>query len=202
MIDMTKAIVIKTDQLNADDLISGPRTIKVRDIKLKDSGEQRAHIFFDGDNGKPYKPNTSMLKILCAIWGKNGTQWIGRSMTLFNDKTVKWAGQAVGGIRISHMSHIEAKQTHVIAVSRGVKKPYTVLPLQSEPQQSQSGEHALSDAKAAARLGKDAFTNWWQTNKHLRDSVRPHLSELEAMSASADNISVDNDNPDKEEPFA
>jgi len=171
-IDMRKTIVIKTDQLNADDLIAGPRTIKIRDVVAKETGEQRAHLFFDGDNGKPYKPNTSMLKILCAIWGPDGAKWVGRSMTVFNDKTVKWAGQPVGGIRISHMSHIDEVQVNTIAVTRGQKKPYTVKPLENQPQTQPKEESApveltqeqktlIFDGETEALSGLEAYQTWF-----------------------------------------
>lgn len=191
MLDMRKAIVIKTDQLNADDLLSGSRTIRIRDVVCKESGEQRAHIFFDGDNNKPYKPNTSMLKILCAIWGPDGAQWVGRSMTLFNDKTVKWAGQPVGGIRISHMSHIEDVQVNTIAVTRGQKKPYTVKPLKAEqsPQSELNPADVLAAAKVEAAKGKEAFTAYWNGPAKIgntREILKPHMAELSELSTSAD----------------
>ena len=46
-------------------------------------------------------------KVLVFAWGEDGTQWIGRSMTLFNKPDVKFGGVMVGGIRISHLSHID-----------------------------------------------------------------------------------------------
>lgn len=33
--DLSKTIIPKSDQLNADDLISGPKTIKIRDVKAE-----------------------------------------------------------------------------------------------------------------------------------------------------------------------
>ena len=200
MLDMRKTIVIKTDQLNADDLLGGPRTIKLREVKAMNSGEQRAHLFFDGDNGKPYKPNTSMLKVLCAVWGPDGNEWVGRSMTVFNDPSVTWGGQAVGGIRISHLSHIEKKTTVVINASRSAKKPYTVEPLtnqaESAPDSANQADKpkisygdALSDAKLYASKGKEAFTKWWQGDGHrsgARELVRGDLDSLQDIAAEAD----------------
>ena len=50
-------------------------------------------------------------------------------MTLFNDPTVKWAGVEVGGIRISHVSHIEHSLSTSVTVSKGKRNPYRVDPL-------------------------------------------------------------------------
>jgi hypothetical protein len=70
-----------------------------------------------------------MARVLVAAWGANSKAYIGKSLTLFRDASVKWAGMEVGGIRISHMSDIGGTQTIPITVTRGNKKPYLVKPL-------------------------------------------------------------------------
>ena len=52
-IDISKTIAPKSDQLNADDLIAGPKTITVTGIKLV-AEDQPVAIHFEGDDGKPY----------------------------------------------------------------------------------------------------------------------------------------------------
>jgi hypothetical protein len=42
---------------------------------------------------------------------------------------VKFGGQDVGGIRVSHMSHIDKRIVVALTVSRGKRVPYTVEPL-------------------------------------------------------------------------
>ena len=54
--DLSKTIIPKSDQLNADDLISGAKTIKIRDIKGGADEAQPVCIYFYGDNNKPFKP--------------------------------------------------------------------------------------------------------------------------------------------------
>lgn len=129
-IDLTPTITPKSDQLNADDLISGPITIKVAGVKTyEDAGRIKAAISYEGDNGKPYKPCVSMVRVLVAAWGKDGKDYIGRSMTLYRDNDVVFGGIKVGGIRISHLSHIEGPLTLALTVTRASRKPYTVQPL-------------------------------------------------------------------------
>lgn len=106
MTDLSQTITPKSDQLNADDLIAGPRTIKVTKATVNQGAEQPASIFFEGDNGKPYKPGLSMRRVLVRAWGVNASAYVGRRMTLYRDDNVKFGGVAVGGIRISHMSDI------------------------------------------------------------------------------------------------
>ena len=130
MDDMKPVIVPKSDQLNSDDLISGPMTIKVTGVTIK-SGEQPVSIHFEGDNGKPYKCCKSMARVLVSAWGADSKKYTGRSMTLYRDPDVKWAGMAVGGIRISHLSDIDEAMTMALTVTRSNRKPFTVRPLPS-----------------------------------------------------------------------
>lgn len=130
MNDMTQAIVPKSDQLNSDDLIAGPITIKISDVKIRGGQEQPVSIHYEGDNGKPYKPCKSMSRVLVDAWGADAKQYIGRSLTLYRDPSVKWAGMDVGGIRISHMSGIESARTMALTATKGSRKPFTVHPLE------------------------------------------------------------------------
>lgn len=132
--DMRQVIIPKSDQLNADDLIAGPMTVKITGVSIKGGTEQLIAISFEGDNGKPYKACKSMCRVLVLAWGADSKKYAGRSMTLYCDPTVKWGGMAVGGIRISHMSDIPESLTMALTATRGNKKPYTVKPLAvSEP---------------------------------------------------------------------
>lgn len=185
-LDVTKAIEAKSDQLNADDLVE-PRTIRIRDVQVK-SGEQPISIFYDGDDGKPWKPSKTSARCLAGIWGANATNWIGLSCTIYNDKTVTWAGAAVGGVRVSHMEGIDKPVTLMLAKTRGKKGATVIQPLKIESTQKQSPqapaappEKAQSAAREAAKLGRDSFQQWWKDNADLRESVKPIMSELQKM---------------------
>lgn len=132
--DMRQVIVPKSDQLNSDDLIAGSMTIKITDVTIKSGQEQPVSIHFEGDNGKPYKACKSMCRVMVAAWGADSSKYIGRSMTLYRDPKVKWAGMEVGGIRISHMSDIPGDHVMALTATRGSKKPYTVKPLATTTQ--------------------------------------------------------------------
>lgn len=134
MTDMTPAITPKSDQLNSDDLIAGPITIKVTEVTIRGGQEQPVSIHYEGDNGKPYKSCKSMNRVLVAAWGADAKEYTGRSMTLYRDPSVKWAGMEVGGIRISHLSHINAPMVMALTATKGSRKPFTVQPLKvAEP---------------------------------------------------------------------
>lgn len=128
MIDLTQTIAAKSLQLNADDLIGGAITVEVTKVELA-SSEQPVAVNYKGDNGKPFYPCKSMRRIMVHLWGNDGNAYVGRKLTLFRDPKVIFGGAEVGGIRISHMSHIDAPVTISLTATKKSKKPYTVLPL-------------------------------------------------------------------------
>ena len=129
--DLSKTIIPKSDQLNADDLIAGAKIIKIRDIKGGSDEAQPVNIYFHGDNNKPFKPCKSVRRILVQLWGADGLQYIGRRLTIFRDDSVKWAGVEIGGIRISHASHIENATRVLVTTAKNKRTPMTieVLPM-------------------------------------------------------------------------
>lgn len=123
--NLRDTIVPKSNQLNSEQLLYGPLTITVTSV-ARGSDDQPITIHYRGENGRPYLPCKSMRKVLIFAWGEDGNQWVGRSMTLFNDLAVKWAGVAVGGIRISHMTHIEREISLQLTATRGKKEPFII----------------------------------------------------------------------------
>jgi hypothetical protein len=124
---IAKSIVPKSDQLNAEDLLSGPITITVTDVK-QGTAEQPIAILIDGGR-QPYKPCKTMRKVLVYCWSDQAANWIGKRMTLYADPDVMWAGVKVGGIRISHLSGIESQVMLMLSETKGKRKPITVKPL-------------------------------------------------------------------------
>lgn len=127
--NLRDTILAKSDQLNADDIIGTGITITVTAVKRGDSAEQPVVIHYQGDNGRPYKPCKTMRRVLIAGWGENGAAWIGRSMSLYNEPSVKFGGVAVGGIRISHMTDIGNGISMATNASKGKKKEVIIQPL-------------------------------------------------------------------------
>lgn len=126
--DISATTLAKSDQLNADDIIGGPITVQVIDAYVV-GGDQPVQIHLDGWEGRPYKPSKSMRKVLEFAWGRDMSIYPGRWMTLYRDPSVKYGGQEVGGIKISHLSHIDSPIKLALAVTRGKKAPHTVAPL-------------------------------------------------------------------------
>lgn len=150
MIDMQKLAAPKSDQLNADDLIGGPRTVTIREVREMNSNEQPLAIFYEGDNGKPYKPCKSMMRALMYVWGPEGSEYVGKAMTLWRDPSVTWGGEAIGGIRISHMSGIREPMEFPLSASKAKRVLYEVLPLEAPRQRKTLEEHVATYAGAVA----------------------------------------------------
>jgi len=155
---IAKSIVPKSDQLNAEDLLSGSITVTVTDVK-QGTAEQPIAIIIDGER-QPYKPCKTMRKVLVYCWTDQAANWIGKRMTLYADPDVKWAGVAVGGIRISHLSGIESQVMLMLSETKGKRKPITVKPLLDEVPQSVPVNFTdmICEAKTSEELDKIART--------------------------------------------
>jgi hypothetical protein len=155
MVDMSQTIAPKSDQLNADDLIGGPRTITITRVTGNEgNAEQPVNIFFEGDNGKPFRPCKSMRRVMVKLWGSDASKYAGRSMTIYRDPKVKWGGMEVGGIRISHMTGLDKPETMALTASKQARAPYTVKPLTDVPQAQQQGNPREAVDKIIATIGR------------------------------------------------
>ena len=187
MNDMRSVIVPKSDQVNADDFLSGPMTVIITGVTLRPGQDQPITINFDGDNGKPYKPCKSMARVMVHCWGPDANVYTGRRMTLYCDPKVMWGGMAVGGIRISHMSHIDAPKTMALTATKGNKKPFTVKPLVIEEAPAVNLDALTIEAKIAADLGTASYVRFWAAlAKAQKAALLPQHAELKAMAAAAD----------------
>jgi hypothetical protein len=145
LMDITATLAPKSDQLNSDDLIAGPRTITVTKVSAG-SVEQPVAIAFEGDNNKPWYPCKSMRRVLVAAWGADSSQYIGRRVTLFRDPSVTYGSIQVGGIRVSHLSHLDGPLSIALTVTRQKRTPYRVQPLAAAPAPA-----VVADAEQACR---------------------------------------------------
>lgn len=154
MNDMTSVIIPKSDQINADDLMAGPLTISITEVKIRPGTEQPVSIHYDGDGGRPWKPCKSMSRVLVAAWGPDARNYVGRSVTLYRDPSVKWGGMEVGGIRVSHLSHIERDMVLALTATKGSRKPHRVrvLGTQSAPDKARLEQGAASPNSPRALL--------------------------------------------------
>lgn len=185
MIDMSNYILARSDQLNADDLMDSPRTITVTKVTAQpDAAEQPVSIHYEGGEGRPWKPCKTARRILVSVWGKDASKYVGRSLTVYRDPTVAFGGMQVGGIRVSHMSHIDEKKTVALQVTRGRKAPFTILPLKQAPAEPETDVFGLEPLPPVHRQTPDEWTEQYIAD--LADcSAIEDLMALQASSAKA-----------------
>ena len=195
--DMNDVIQPKSDQINADTLIGGPMTVKITGVKIDHSSEQKVSISLEG-TPLVFRPCKSMSKVLVAAYGADANLYVGKSMTLYRDPKVKWGGLEVGGIRISHLSHIDKDMVMMLTQTRAQRAPHKVKPLRVEQQQTQAPaapDNALELAEAAARKGTAAFRDWWGSDegKACRVAANQNIDSLKKLASDADGPPPDND---------
>jgi hypothetical protein len=186
MTDLSTTIAPKSDQLNADDLITGPRTITITRVRGCSEPDQPVAVHFEGDDNKPYKPCKSMRRVLVFAWGPNGADYVGRSMTLYRDERVQFGGIQVGGIRISHMSHLERDMTMALTATRAKRTPYTVKALAGPATAQRSEIGTRSELPLGQRA--DAYA--------ARIASAPNLVKLNAIKAAAAQLNADLEHED------
>lgn len=193
-VDMSQFVEAKSDQLNADDLIGISKILTVTRVTGND-GDQPISIYYEGDNGKPFKPCKTMRRVLLAIWGRYASEYVGRTMKVYRDDKVTFGGLEVGGIRISHMSHLDKETVVVVMKSKGKKAGIKVLPLKDAPQQAQAQAQdgpskwadgyisAVNRAETAEQLNK--FANDKAAKLAELETKRPELHRacVEALEA-------------------
>ena len=157
--DLTASIEPKSDQLDAVDLIGGPRTFTIKSVAAHNS-EQPVNINLV-ESDRPWRPSKSMRRVLVAAWGADGKAYEGRRLTLYCDPDVEFGGIKVGGSRISHMSHIDKPLAVALLIKRGKSAVFTVQPL-TEPATSKPTDP--TPAQIADATTPDELMALWNTS--------------------------------------
>ena len=176
--NLSQAIVAKSDQLNADDLIGGPRTFTVKEVRRGDADQPVAIVLGEFPANRPFKPSKTVLRILAYAWGEETDNWPENPrLTLYRDAKVKWAGQEIGGIRVSHMSHITEPIKIALAESKGKKSLWRVDPLPDDVPTT-----APVDEETVARLA-DLRAEWTTADAERKKAIE---AEVKLLSDGAD----------------
>ncbi len=164
--EVRASIVPKSDQLNADDLLTGPITVTITKVS-RGTKEQPIYVHIDGGH-QPFRPCKSMRRVLIAVFSDDPLHWTGKKLTLYCDPDVLYGGVRVGGIRISHMSGLDNPRTFMLTKSRGNRSEVTIHPVKTGVDQAQidglKTPWAEKHAEVTASMDKDeqrtAFGRW------------------------------------------
>lgn len=170
-VDMRASIAPNSDQLNYEDFTTGPQTFTVTDV-TRGTNEQPVFIHLAEAGGRTYRPSKSMRRVIVAGWTADAKTYPGKKLTLYGDPSVRWAGKPIGGIRISHMSHIDGPLTVQLTAARGKREPFTVQPL------------AMDEAAAAVdEPGLIAQIHQTRTVEEIT-ALAEHLKTIDAPAAA------------------
>lgn len=200
--NMKKFIEPKSDQLNADDLIGGNRIIKITRVVVTDAAQQACAVYFEGDNGKPWKPSKGAGRVLVHAWGEDPKNYVGKWVELYRDPDAMYAGKKVGGIRVRSMSDIKEDFDFTETISKSVRKQIRILKLTPPKQAETKPEPTITlttdqqqaidrAATIAASKGVDEYVKWRDAEPEAhKDYIRTKNGEwskaAKAVDADAD----------------
>jgi hypothetical protein len=123
--DISQALVAKSDCLNASDLTGSPIVATIKDVRKGDPVKPVV-VDLEGMDGRPWKPSKGMLRVIAHAWGTESDKWVGRLVKLANNPEVIYAGEKVGGVEVIAMSHINTSFTIPVRISQKKVKQHHV----------------------------------------------------------------------------
>jgi len=179
---MTESIAPRSDQINSDDLVTGPVTVTITEVRAGNA-EQPVEVHTAEFPGRPYKPSKSMRRVMVQAWGAEASAYAGHRLTLFRNPEITFGREKVGGIEIAAMSHLPKRLTVSLMVTRGKRKPFSVDPL-AEP----VARDFLAEAEAA-NGDKATLRALWTAARDAGEPVA-HLDTIAAMVAPDESATV------------
>lgn len=184
MADIRTTLEAKSDQLNATDIMGFDLVIRVRSVSVGGSKEQPISVYFEGDNNRPWKPSKGMRRVLAAGWGFETDNWIGKSVKLHFDPSVKYAGKEVGGIRIKAMSDIDQRGMVVVeTINRQQRLPVHVSFLDTfvQPYPAEQFAKALPKMQQLMQSGEMSLQQIIAKCQQTGQLSAEQLAQLEAV---------------------
>lgn len=179
--DLTESIAPLSDQVNADDMIGGPATVTIESV-VAGSAEQPVDIRLVEFPGRAYRPSKSMRRVLVAAWGAESSAYPGRRLTIYRDPEVTFGRDKVGGLKISHLSHIDKRLSIALTVTRGKRAMHTVEPLPDAAPSSPAPEPPAETVAECTDL--DALKAMWHASgAERRAQIEVRVAELRAAAS-------------------
>lgn len=178
--DLTESIAPRSDQLNSDDLLTGPVTVTITEVKAGNP-EQPVEVHLAEFPGRPYKPSKSMRRVMVQAWGAEASKYAGHRLTLFRNPDITFGRDKVGGIEILSMSHLDKRLTVSLMVTRGKRKPFSVEPLKEAPAPNRAANEIPDDIIATTERAVtegtiDKYIAWLNEN-NAPDHIIEYVSE-------------------------
>jgi hypothetical protein len=153
-------------------------------VEINPGTEQPIQIKVAGEN-RVWRPCKSMARCLVAAWGPDAKLYSGKSVTLYRDPKVKWGGLEVGGVRISHMSHIDRPLSMALTATKGRRADYTVKPLIVEApapiSETTTDAPAVIAERIKAATSVDMLNAIWKASAQTRRDYPEHVEALKQL---------------------
>lgn len=172
MDDIADTLAPVSEQLDAIELIDGPRVFTVKSVTVRKDDKQPVKIYFE-EFPRPWRPGVNQRRVLKHCWGRKSSEWAGRKIKLFYEPDVTYGGTKTGGTRIASMSHIDGPMDAPILISGGRASTYHVEPLSEAPA-------GLTAEEITACTDADQLRAWWMAYPSLRDQITARWNELQA----------------------
>lgn len=186
--DISDTLEPNSDQLDAIELIGGPRTFTIESVS-RGNAEQPVQIHL-AEFPRPWRPGKSMRRVLVACWGPDASAYVGRRVTLYCDETIRFGAEVVGGTRIRALSHIDKRKQVPLLISRGKSAMYTVEPLTEPPATATARPEPTAEQVAAATDLDELKAMWRASSAERREQIEARVAELTAAASEQDD-----DNP-------
>lgn len=194
--DITDALAPTSDQLDAIEL-AHPRTFTIdTGSRLgKREGKVVAEIRLVGFD-RVWRPSKGMLDLLAACWTTDAKTWVGHRVTVYNDPDVMFGREKVGGIRVSHLSHIDGPRDVKIRASgsAGRKQMWHVEPLTDAAPKPKSAAAETPDV--ATITDTTVLRAMWQAaDPRTRKAIEARVTELGITATPTADTTPDDDDP-------
>src|SRR5699024_5455058 len=125
-----------------------------------------------------WRPPLTVLRLLMAAWGDEADVWKGRQVTLYRDASVKFGPDDVGGIRVSHMSHLPGNKpfSATVTVKRGRRAPIKVQPL-TEAAPTPAGP-TVEQVRASEDIN-ELRDLWTHATPDVQAAIKARVAELQ-----------------------
>lgn len=172
--DLSESFAPNSEQLTYAEI--GDRVVTATVSKVVPRGDKPKDpaIHLTEFPGKPLLPGVNVGSLLRKAWGPLTKDWAGHKMTLFGDPDVYFGKEKTGGVRVSHVSHIDAPVT-IPRRGKGARGSITVAPLADSPSEADWA------AKIAASDSVDELRTWWQiASAPMRELIQSRVADLQA----------------------
>lgn len=181
MTDIGDTLTPKSNQLDAVDLLDGPRIFTITECTTRSTEEQPTTIKL-AEFPRPWKPGKNQRRVLAFCWGGKGSLYAGRRVELYCDTNVLYAGEKVGGIRIRALSHIDGPLDAPIIKTRGQGGTWHVEPL-TEPAPTATQMNVPTAEQIDACTDTAELGAMWKAHPPLRGQIEARVAALKAAPA-------------------